>query len=85
MRFCFRIIVFVSVVGGLIFVGWLVSRLLSVLGVLGWWMVWMVVIVLAEFKCRQFDKVVLPCNWLFGGICGADGRKCDVDEVKDVA
>jgi hypothetical protein len=35
MRFGFKVLLFVFVVGVLVFVGWLVSHLLSVLGALG--------------------------------------------------
>lgn len=27
-------------------------------------------------------KIVLPCNWVVSGFCGADGRGCRVEVVK---
>jgi hypothetical protein len=33
------------------------------------------------YKCHCFENVALPCNWLVGGICSVNARKCDVMEV----
>ena len=40
-----------------------------------------VVICLGKCKCHISDNILLPCDWLIGGFCGADAKKCDVREV----